>query len=87
MILLDEPFGGVDIAAIEGLIALLRTIREAGVTILVIEHNLGAVTRLADRLIAMNLGSIIAEGTPESVTHDPLVVRAYLGDDGADDAA
>ncbi|MDP2620555.1 MAG: ABC transporter ATP-binding protein [Hyphomicrobiales bacterium] len=87
MILLDEPFGGVDIAAIEGLIALLRSIREAGVTILVIEHNLGAVTRLADRLIAMNLGSIIAEGTPESVTHDPLVVRAYLGDDGADDAA
>lgn len=87
LILLDEPFGGVDMAAIEGLIVLLRSIREAGVTILVIEHNLGAITRLADRLIAMNLGSIIAEGTPESVTHDPLVVRAYLGDEGADDAA
>jgi osmoprotectant transport system ATP-binding protein len=87
LMLLDEPFGGVDIAAIEGLIALLQSIRRAGVTILVIEHNLGAVMRLADRLIAMNLGSIIAEGTPDSVTNDPMVVRAYLGDDGADNAA
>jgi branched-chain amino acid transport system ATP-binding protein len=87
LMLLDEPFGGVDIAAIEGLITLLQSIRKTGVTILVIEHNLGAVMRLADRLIAMNLGSIIAEGTPNSVTNDPMVVRAYLGDDGADNAA
>jgi len=86
-ILLDEPFSGVDIAAIEGLIGLLQSIREAGVTILVIEHNLGAVTRLADRLIAMNLGAIIAEGAPEAVTNDPVVVRAYLGDEGDDDSA
>lgn len=86
-ILLDEPFGGVDIAAIEGLIALLRSIRDAGVTILVIEHNLGAVTRLADRLIAMNLGAIIAEGAPDAVTSDPRVVKAYLGDEGDDDGA
>ncbi|MGH6912611.1 MAG: ABC transporter ATP-binding protein [Geminicoccales bacterium] len=78
-ILLDEPFGGVDVAAIDGLIALIGSIRAAGTTIVVIEHNLEAVRRLVDRLIAMNLGEKIAEGGPAEVTKDARVVRAYLG--------
>jgi branched-chain amino acid transport system ATP-binding protein len=87
LLLLDEPFGGVDQAAIEGLIALLRTIRDQGVTLLVIEHNLEAVQRLVDRLIAMSLGLIIAEGDPDAVTRDPRVVQAYLGGDAEAEGA
>ena len=66
LLLLDEPFGGVDMAAIENLIALLHRIRESGVTILFVEHNLDAVHRLADRVVAMNLGAKIAEGSPSA---------------------
>jgi branched-chain amino acid transport system ATP-binding protein len=87
LLLLDEPFGGVDMAAIESLIALLHRIRDAGVTILFVEHNLDAVQRLADRVVAMNLGAKIAEGTAAQVIADPLVVEAYLGGDETDNAA
>ncbi|MGE3067381.1 MAG: ABC transporter ATP-binding protein [Hyphomicrobiaceae bacterium] len=86
LLLLDEPFGGVDMAAIETLIGLLLRIRESGVTILFVEHNLDAVHRLADRVFAMTLGSKIAEGTAAEVVADPRVVRAYLGDEAADAA-
>jgi branched-chain amino acid transport system ATP-binding protein len=87
LMLLDEPFGGVDMSAIEKLIELMLTIRNAGVDILVIEHNIAAISRLATRLIAMNLGAIIADGPPEEVTINPLVIQAYLGGDEASHAA
>ena len=87
LLLLDEPFGGVDVTAIDSLVALFRRIRDEGVTILLIEHNLEAVQTFADRLIAMNLGAKIAEGRPGDVVHDAAVVRAYLGDEEAIDAA
>lgn len=79
LLMLDEPFGGVDIAAEESLVDLLKRVRSRGVTVLLIEHNLEAVHRLVDHLIAMNLGRKITEGPAEEVTRDPRVVRAYLG--------
>jgi branched-chain amino acid transport system ATP-binding protein len=83
LLLVDEPFGGVDAAAEHALIELLQTIRADGVTVLVIEHNLDVVHRLVDRLIALNRGEIIAEGRAEEVTADPRVIQVYLGEEGA----
>jgi branched-chain amino acid transport system ATP-binding protein len=79
LLMLDEPFGGVDIAAVESLVDLLKRIRAGKVTVLLIEHNLEAVHQLVDQLIAMNLGRKVSEGSAEEVTRDPRVIRAYLG--------
>jgi len=79
LLLLDEPFGGVDRPSIDALIRLLAGLRSDGMTLLLIEHNLDAVHRLVDRVLAMHLGERIAEGTPQAVTADPRVVQAYLG--------
>jgi branched-chain amino acid transport system ATP-binding protein len=79
VLLLDEPFGGVDVGAIDSLVALLHELREKGLTLLVIEHNIEAVHRLVDRVVAMDLGEVIAEGSAEAVTRNEQVVRAYMG--------
>jgi branched-chain amino acid transport system ATP-binding protein len=79
LLLLDEPFGGVDLPSVDSLIDLLKRLRADGVTLLVIEHNLEAVRRLVDRLIAMHLGESIAAGAPEAVIDDPRLVQAYMG--------
>jgi branched-chain amino acid transport system ATP-binding protein len=79
VLLLDEPFGGVDFDAIDSLVSLLHGLREKGLTLLVIEHNIEAVHRLVDRVMAMDLGEVIAEGSAAAVTRNERVVRAYLG--------
>lgn len=84
LLLLDEPFGGVDIAAVESLVDLLKRIRSRGVTVLLIEHNLEAVHQLVDYLMAMNFGRKIAQGSAQAVTQDPRVLRAYLGQEEED---
>jgi branched-chain amino acid transport system ATP-binding protein len=79
LLLLDEPFGGVDLPSVDSLIALLGKLRADGLTLLVIEHNLDAIRLLVDRLIALHLGEKIAEGRAEAVIDDPDVVQAYMG--------
>ena len=79
VLLLDEPFGGVDVGAIDSLVALLHELRDKGLTLLVIEHNIEAVHRLVDRVVAMDLGEVIAEGSADAVTRNEQVVRAYMG--------
>ncbi len=86
LLLLDEPFGGVDLHSIDSLISLLKDLRATGITLLLIEHNLDAVHRLVDRLIAMHLGQKILEGSPEAVTTAPAVVQAYMGSSEVADA-
>jgi branched-chain amino acid transport system ATP-binding protein len=79
VLLLDEPLGGVDPGSIDEILRLLQRLRGDGMTLVVIEHNLEALLRLADRLVAMTLGRKLVEGDPREVVRDPRLVEAYLG--------
>ena len=84
VLLLDEPSSGIAQRETEALVPLLRRVRsETGCALLVIEHDMPLITSLADRLIALDLGRVIASGPPDAVVHDPLVLQAYLGSDPA----
>jgi hypothetical protein len=80
VLLLDEPAGGIAQSEGDVLVELFGTVRrELGTTLVVIEHDLPLLFRLADRLVAMELGAVIAVGTPDEVRNHPDVVRSYLG--------
>jgi branched-chain amino acid transport system ATP-binding protein len=83
LLLLDEVTGGVDHPSIPGLIELIGQLRERGITLLVIEHNMRVIMELADRVVFLHLGRKIAEGPPGAVARDPNVVRLYLGEQRA----
>ena len=84
VLLLDEPSSGIAQREAEALGPLLLRIREqTGATMLVIEHDVPLLLSVADRLIALDLGEIVASGSPEAVVRDPTVVRSYLGTTGA----
>ncbi|MGI9406953.1 MAG: ABC transporter ATP-binding protein, partial [Hyphomicrobiaceae bacterium] len=79
LLLMDEVTGGVDQKTIPELIDLLLLLRERGITILTIEHNMRVMMEVSDRILALQFGKRIAFDTPENVQHDPHVVDAYLG--------
>jgi branched-chain amino acid transport system ATP-binding protein len=81
--LLDEVMAGLNPAEIDDIVAILQGIRASGVTILLIEHVMRAVTSLAERVYVLNQGRMIAEGTPAGIANDPVVVEAYLGQGAA----
>jgi branched-chain amino acid transport system ATP-binding protein len=80
LLLLDEVNAGLNPTEIETAIGLLRKIRDEGVTLLVIEHVMKVIMDLSDRVIVLHHGEKIAQGSPDDVTSDEEVIRAYLGE-------
>ena len=79
VILLDEPAAGVNASLLEVIIDRIHEINAAGVTFLLIEHNIDMVSRLCHRVMVMASGALLCEGTPDEVARDPRVIEAYLG--------
>ncbi|HHY59699.1 MAG TPA: ABC transporter ATP-binding protein [Clostridia bacterium] len=79
LLLLDEPAAGINLGETDRLTALIRKIRDSGVTVCLIEHKMHMVMELAQRIMVLNYGSKIAEGTPEEIKNDEKVIAAYLG--------
>lgn len=85
ILLLDEPAAGINPEETEGFSELIRKIVGTGLTVCLIEHKMDMVMSLADRILVLDHGEKIAEGTPEEVRRNPAVISAYLG--GDEDAA
>lgn len=81
LLMLDEPAAGLNRSEVDELAGLVRRVRdEAGIAVLLVEHNMGLVMSVSDRIVVLNFGRKIAEGNPDAIRRDPAVVQAYLGE-------
>jgi branched-chain amino acid transport system ATP-binding protein len=80
LIILDEPAAGMNPQESENLLNFIRGLRDKGYTILIIEHDMNVVMNISDRIYVMDYGKRIADGTPQEITSNPVVIKAYLGD-------
>jgi branched-chain amino acid transport system ATP-binding protein len=81
LLLLDESFAGLNPHELDESIGIIRRIKERGITIMIIEHHMKVIMSISDRIVVLNYGEKIAEGTPHEIAHNPLVVEAYLGEE------
>ncbi|KQO66662.1 ABC transporter ATP-binding protein [Methylobacterium sp. Leaf87] len=84
MLLLDEPVSGMNASETQVFVRLIRSIRERGITLLLVEHDMPMVMEVSDRIVVLNYGRLIAKGPPGAIRADPAVIEAYLGRDSAD---
>ncbi len=79
LLLLDETLAGLGSQEVERMLSVIDALAKSGVTIVIIEHTMQAMVRLADRFVVLDHGRMLAHGKPEAVTKDPSVIEAYLG--------
>lgn len=84
LLLLDEPFAGMNPDETDRAMEMVQGIRERGITVLLVEHDMRAVMRISDWIVVISFGSKIAEGRPEAIRADEAVIAAYLGEDDAE---
>ena len=80
LLLLDEVLAGLNPSEITAMLDTIRNIRDQGITIIMIEHVMHAIMNVSERILVLNFGELIAEGTPEEIANDEQVIEAYLGD-------
>ena len=80
LLLLDEVTGGVDQATVPGLVRLVRDLHAGGLSLIVIEHNMRVIMELSQRVVALAVGEVIADGPPDTIVRDHRVIDAYLGE-------
>ena len=80
LLLLDEPAAGLNDAETAELAELLRAVRDSGISVVVVEHNMSLVMGVADQVIVLDAGSVVASGSPSAIQQDARVIAAYVGE-------